>query len=66
LEQRLRVAERKGSAAGGEVRNVAGHQHSVVTHAAIGAQAKDQIHVAIVGEGLLKVQKRALDVSLLT
>src|SRR5262249_33748537 len=43
--------------------HVIGHQHSVVTNLFVRADCTSEVHIAIVREGLLKLQKSAFDIA---
>src|SRR5579862_8841215 len=46
-----------------DVRHMVGHDHPIVTDLLIDAHGPDHIHVAIVGEGFLKVQEPPFDIA---
>src|SRR5690348_1956358 len=68
LDERLDVAKAIGksllsSRVPIDAGDVVGHQHAVISHLFVGTNSADKIYVAVVGKGLLKVEKAALDIA---
>ncbi len=68
LDERLDVAKAVGKSllsarVSIDAGNVVGHQHTVISHLFVGANSADEIYVAVIGEGLLEVEKAALDIA---